>query len=411
MSILRRRPARGGASNRDASRRAASHRTSGSSPVSFFNRNRSVTPDFGTPLTLPPDPTLALATILLMAIGMVSVYSASPSSLALESSQSGYLLMHQFGAAILGGLVMIAASRLTLAQLDRATPWVSAVAMISLIVVLIPGIGQKVGGATRWIRLGPLSFQPSELARLATVLYAARFAARNPDAIKNWKGLLSAFGVPLVFCILILLQPDFDTGFIMLGFAGIIFFAAGLPWLYLGFGAVAGSAAAIALIWIEPYRMQRITGFLHPLEDPQGKGYQIIQCWTGMGSGGWFGRGLGKSVQKLGFLPEAHTDFIFAVIGEEGGFLVTALIVILFIILAWRGYRIAMAQSLSYARYLAVGITSMVTVQALINLAVVSGLMPTTGVPLPLVSYGGTSVVFITAALGILWGLSRRRNA
>jgi len=188
----------------------------------------------------------------------------------------------------------------------------------------------------------------------------------------------------------------------------VILFVAGVPWRYVLIGAGAAVLVAILLIWKEPYRMDRIMGFLDPWSDPRRKGYQIIQCWIAMGSGGIFGKGLGASIQKLGFLPEAHTDFIFAVIAEELGFVIASLIVVLFGIISWKGYRIAIRQSIPFARYVAIGITAMVSMQAGLNLMVVSGLAPTTGVPLPFVSYGGTSLIFMMSSLGILWGISRR---
>lgn len=400
MSIVRRR-----AAGRVPPRRSAT------TPVSFFSRKRTSDPaGYDSALNTPPDTKLAMATVLLMAIGMVAVYSAGPAR-AGDGSLAGNMLARQFLAGIIGCAAMYGCSRLSLKRVDQFTLALVGLAVLAQFLVFIPGVGATVKGATRWVRLGPLSFQPSELARLASVLYAARFAARYPELVTDWKRVWIGFGVPLIFTVLVYFQRDLDTALFMLFYAGIVYFVAGMPWFALGSGAALAVAVGAYKVWTEPYRMQRLTAFMNPEAHTQDAGYQVWQGLIGMGSGGWFGRGLGGSVQKFGFLPEAHTDFIFAVIGEEGGFLATIVVVSLFAMIAWRGYRIAFGQPIPYARYLAAGITAMVTIQALTNLLVVTSCIPVAGIPLPLVSSGGTSVVFTAAALGILWGLSRRRDA
>ncbi len=400
MSVVRRRSA-----GRIPPRRPAT------TPFSFFARKRAPAPaDYDATLNTPPDARLATATVLLMAIGMVAVYSAGPARAA-DGSMAGNMLVRQLIAGIIGCVAMYGCSRLSLKHIDRFTLVVVGLAIIAQFLVFIPGIGATVKGATRWVRLGPISFQPSELARLASVLYAARFAARYPEIVTDWKQVWQAFLVPAIFTVLVYFQRDLDTALFMLFYAGIVYFVAGMPLVALGGGAVLAVAGGAYKVWTEPYRMQRMTAFMNPEAHTQDAGYQVWQGLIGMGSGGWFGRGLGGSVQKFGFLPEAHTDFIFAVIGEEGGLLATLVVVALFATIAWRGYGIALGQPIPYARYLAVGITAMVTIQALVNLLVVTSCIPVAGIPLPLVSSGGTSVVFIAAALGILWGLSRRRDA
>ncbi len=371
---------------------------------------RTASPTFLTAedLSAPPDSTLATATVLLMAIGLVSVYSAGIMEGEQVFDSTGHFLLRQSIAAVLGIGAMIWASRLPLAKIEHYTTLFGLGTLLILLIVLIPGIGTKISGARRWIRLGPVSFQPSEFARLATVMLVAKYAASHSEEIRTFKGVCKSLILPTMFAALILAEPDFDTGLMVLLIGALILFVAGIPWIYVVGGASAGLAAAAGLIIVAPYRLQRIAGFLDPWSDMRGKGYHIIQSWIAMGSGGFFGKGLGGSVQKLGFLPEAHTDFIFAIIAEEWGFVGATVIVMLFCVIAWRGYRIALAQTIPFARYLGMGITAMVTLQALLNLLVVSGLAPTTGVPLPLVSYGGTSLVFMTSSLGILWGLSRR---
>jgi len=355
-----------------------------------------------------PDPTLATATIFLMAIGLIFVYSAGIMRAEIAYNSTSHFLVRQMVAAAIGIGLMMFVSRVSSDWLENFTGVFGIVTLVLLMVVLIPGIGVKIAGARRWINLGPLGrFQPSEFARLAAVLLVAKYAARHGDEIRSAAGIAKALVLPFVFAALILAEPDTDTGFTVLIIAGVILFAAGIPWLYiLSLGAL-GLVGGTAVIMMAAYRMERILGFLNPYADMRGRGYHIVQGWTAMGSGGFFGKGLGASVLKFGFLPEAHTDFILAIIGEEGGFITTSLIAVLFGVIVWRGYKIALAQSDAYSRFVAVGITAMVTLQALLNMMVVTGLAPTTGVPLPFVSYGGTSVMFMAASLGILLGLSR----
>lgn len=357
----------------------------------------------------PPDTTLATATALLMALGMVFVYSAGTDRGT--DALTANLLVRQLIAGVIGCTCMYWCSRVTLSRLDQFTLILVGAAILANILVLVPGVGHTVKGATRWLRLGPASFQPSEVARIASVLYAARFAARSPELIRDWRTFWRGFDIPLVFATLVYFQRDLDTALFMLIYPGIVYFVAGMPWRAVIAGGACAASAAIYYVQSEPYRMKRFTAFLNPELDAQGDNYQVVQALRGLGSGGWFGRGLGGSIQKFGFLPEAHTDFIFAVIGEEGGLVTTVLIVGLFAVLAWRGYRISLGQANPYARYLAAGITAMITFQALMNLLVVTSRIPVLGIPLPLVSSGGTSLIFVASALGILWGLSRHRES
>jgi len=360
-------------------------------------------------LLAPPDSLLATTTMILVAIGIVSVYSAGSSKGFETYGSSSHFLIRQFCSALVGLFAMIYFSKISLAKLEKITVGFGLLTLLLLIAVLIPGIGSEIKGARRWINLGfGFRFQPSEFARLASALMVARYVSKFSERVCTLSGILKCMVLPLIYSFLILLQPDFDTAFTVLAIGCVILFVAGVPWRYVLIGAGAAVLVAILLIWKEPYRMDRIMGFLDPWSDPRRKGYQIIQCWIAMGSGGIFGKGLGASIQKLGFLPEAHTDFIFAVIAEELGFVIASLIVVLFGIISWKGYRIAIRQSIPFARYVAIGITAMVSMQAGLNLMVVSGLAPTTGVPLPFVSYGGTSLIFMMSSLGILWGIARR---
>lgn len=359
-------------------------------------------------LSAPPDPALATATAMLMAVGLVSVYSAGIMEGEIAYDSTGHFLIRQTVAAVIGIAAMIWASRLPFAKIERVTTVFGFGTLVLLIMVLVPHVGTRIGGARRWLRLGPVSIQPSEFARLAAVLLVAKYAASHDAEIKTFRGICKSLLLPTIFCALILGEPDFGTGLMVLLIGALILFVAGIPWIYVIGGGAVGLVASIVLILVAPYRLQRIAGFMNPWADMRGKGYHIIQSWIAMGSGGLFGKGIGGSVQKLGFLPEAHTDFIFAIICEEWGYLGALFVISLFAVITWRGYRIAVAQTIPFARYLGTGITAMITLQALLNLMVATGLAPTTGMPLPLVSYGGTSLVFTTTSLGILWGLSRR---
>lgn len=359
----------------------------------------------------PADSTLSTAIFALLAIGLVAVFSASTMKAHTYFDSSSHFLSVQLTAAMIGLLMMLLISRIPITAIEKFTPVFGLFTAVILGLVLVPAFGAEVGGARRWLNLGPLPrFQPSEFARVAAVLLVARFAARRPEEVATIKGVGKALAGPLVFAVLILFEPDLDTGMTILLISGIVLFAAGLPWRYVITLLVIGAIALVGLISVADYRMDRILGFMDPWADMKGRGWHVIQGWIAMGSGGLFGRGLGNSIQKHGFLPEPHTDFIFAIIGEEGGFVFSVLIVVLFGVVAWRGYRIAASQKNNFACYVAVGITSMITLQALLNLMVVTGLAPTTGVPLPLISYGGTSLVLTMCALGILLGLSRRTD-
>ncbi|HHY93213.1 MAG TPA: cell division protein FtsW, partial [Firmicutes bacterium] len=268
-------------------------------------------------------------------------------------------------------------------------------------------IGVAGGGARRWLQVGPLNVQPSEVAKLCTVLFLAGFLAERGDRIRHfWRGLLPVLVVVGILCLLILKQPDLGTAVALAGTAGVMLFAAGADLRHL---AGLGAAAVPVLWWAimgEEYRRVRFLAFLNPAADPQGSGYHIIQSLYALGSGGLLGVGLGQSHQKFLYLPERHTDFIFAILGEEIGLLGTLAVLFLFFLLAWRGCRAAMLAPDRFGTLLAIGIISMVTLQALVNIGVVTGSLPITGIPLPFISYGGSSLVFSLASIGILLNIS-----
>ena len=281
-------------------------------------------------------------------------------------------------------------------------------AILLLVLVLIPGLGVSVNGSRRWLRLGPLSFQPAELAKLALVVYLATFLARKRDELHDfWRGIVPPLAVGGTLAGLVLLQPDLGNCLTLLVLTVGLLFLAGARTRWLAMLAVPALPLAVLAVWMAPYRMRRVFAFLDPWQDPRGSGFQIIQSWLALGGGGTFGRGIGESKQKLFYLPEAHTDFIFAIIGEELGFAGATLVVLLFAVLIWRGLRIGLHAADPFGAYLALGITVLVATQTLVNLGVVTGLLPTKGLPLPFLSFGGSALLMTMVATGVLLNISQ----
>lgn len=278
------------------------------------------------------------------------------------------------------------------------------VTILALVAVLIPGIGDRVYGASRWLSIGPFSFQPSEMAKFSFVLYlAAWFSRKNRKMVGDFIEDLVPFLVVLgILGFLIMKQPDTGTFGLIFLIAVSVYFVAGAKISHLFGLFLAGMAMLAILIKVAPYRLQRFLVFMNPDFDPKGAGYQVSQALIAIGSGGLFGLGLGYSQQKFNYLPEPVTDSIFAIFSEEWGFFVSVLLIALFVFIAWQGLRIARHAPDDFGRYAAAGIVSWVTFQAFINIAAATALIPLTGIPLPFVSYGGTSVVFLMAAMGIL---------
>jgi cell division protein FtsW len=263
----------------------------------------------------------------------------------------------------------------------------------------------------RWFHLGPLSFQPSEMAKPALILFLAFFLESRTKSMKDWRNTVLPAAVPtLVFIALIVFQPDLGTAIACAAITGCVLFVAGLDLRYLGYAFLASLLPLYFLIFHVAYRRDRILAFLNPYSDPQGRGFHIIQSLIAVSTGGITGVGLMEGKQKLFYLPEPHTDFIFAVTAEELGLVGALVIVLLFAIFLWRGVRTALRTQDMFGRFLAVGITSMIVVQAFINISVVLGLMPTKGIPLPLVSYGGSSLLVTLACIGVLLNISKQAD-
>lgn len=278
-----------------------------------------------------------------------------------------------------------------------------------LVIVLIPGIGSEITGARRWFRFGIFSFQPSELASLALVIYIADFISRKSSLIREdlHKGFLPALVVLSVGVVLILLQPDLGSAFSLAVVIFLMLFIAGVRLRYMLSLAGLSMPALYLLIFRVPYRRARIMAFLNPWMDPQGNGFQIIQSNIALGSGGFFGVGLGHSIQKLFYLPAAHTDFIFSIIGEELGLLGTIGVCALFIALVYQGIKVARGAQDTFGYFLSIGIILLIALRAAINIGVSTGLLPTKGLPLPFISYGGSSLIFDMIGIGLLLNIAR----
>ena len=347
---------------------------------------------------------LLLVTLGLVAFGLVMVYSATSASAALANGDSSYYLRKQGLYALVGVGFLLLARRGNYRTLRHLSPILVLVSIGLLLAVLV--MGQTINGAKRWLAVGPAVFQPSELAKLALLVFAAAYLARHP-APRTLGELIKPLGlVTGVVCALLLAEPDLGTAITIAVMMGGILVVAGSPGrlLLMAFGLCSGLVLAAA--WFEPYRRARLLSFLNPWDDAQGAGYQIVQAMIGLGSGGFFGVGLGQSVLKANYLPEAHTDMIFAIIGEELGLVGTTALIGAYAAFGYAGFRVALGCRDPFGKRLAAGITTLVCGQAVINIAAVMGAAPLTGITLPFVSYGGSSLVVGLAAVGILLNIA-----
>ena len=360
------------------------------------------------------DYTLLLgATLALLGLGLVMVFSAS----SVESFADGGSIFSQFAKQLLfaaiGVPLMIAISRRPLHFFTRIAPTAMLVALALLVVVLIPGIGVNVNGQQNWIGLpGGFNLQPSEIAKLAFILWSARILSMRAGTLDNWKQVTIPF-LPMAAAVvlLVLLEGDVGTALVFMPIIIMMLFMVGVP---LRFFAVIGGTllAVIAFMSVtEGYRMQRFQTWLHPESDPTGAGWQVIHGHMALATGGWWGVGLGASREKWGALPEAHNDFIFAVIGEELGLMGTLLVLALFGLVGLIAMRIARRTHSLFVRLATMGIVAWIVTQAIINIGAVIGILPVTGVPLPLVSYGGSSLLLVLSAIGVLLAFARQEPA
>jgi cell division protein FtsW len=355
------------------------------------------------------DPALVWSAVLLGSIGLVMVYSASISMAEAErftGFMPTYFLVRHAAYLAIGLACAAALFKVPVWLWQRASPWLFVLGILLLVIVLIPGVGHEVNGARRWLPAGITTFQPSELLKLFVVLYAADYTVRKAAFMDHFrKGFLPMFAVMTFIAFLLLREPDFGALVVVTAIAMAILFLGGLNWRLFAGLAVLLAAAFVVLIVSSPYRLQRILGFMDPWSDAYGKGYQLSHSLIAFGRGEWFGVGLGASVEKLFYLPEAHTDFLLAVIAEELGFAGVAAVITLFLFLVHRAFAVGrQAASLEryYAALVAQGIGVWLAVQAFINMGVNMGLLPTKGLTLPLLSFGGTGIVVNCMALAIL---------
>ncbi len=361
--------------------------------------------------TLKSDKVLFTATLLLVCLSVVMVYSAS-ALMALERFHSPYLFLIKQGMwAVLGLAALAVTTRIDYRLYkNEALIWgVLALVAVMLVAVLFSA---PINGTKRWFNMAGLGIQPSELAKLAIILFTAVTLERRMHRINEIKYSLAPIGIVVgVTMMLILLQPDFGTSVSLMLIVAIMVFAAGLSYVYFG-GLVLLAIAALSVVLVSaPYRVQRLVTFLDPWADPLGAGFQTIQALIAVGTGGVFGRGLMAGVQKLFYLPEPHTDFIFAVISEELGLIGATGVLVCFVVIAWRGLRISMRAQDSFGAYVALGLTTMIAAQALVNMSVVLSLVPNKGIPLPLVSNGGSSLLINLVGMGVLLNISQHQSS
>lgn len=357
------------------------------------------------------DPWLLLVVLTLIGFGLVMISSASV-VLSSEFYGTSYVFASkQLWSVAVGAVAMVIGAFVDYRIWQRFAPWLLGLAIVLLILVLLPGIGSEVKGAQRWISLGGFQFQPSEPIKLLAIFYfSAWFAAKQEHLGSLVRGFLPFITVLGLLLLLIMAQPDAGTA-ITTGLSIVtLYFVAGAPWLHLLYGALLGGGLFGMLVLSAPYRMQRLLTFLNPSEETLGAGYHINQALLAIGAGSWFGLGFGQSKQKFLYLPEPHTDSIFAITIEELGFARALLVIAALLFIVLRGYQIARATTDPFARYVAVGITSLIAIQAFINIGAMLGLLPLTGVTLPFVSYGGTSLVVLMAGVGVLLNISRTAN-
>src|SRR3954469_12819293 len=347
---------------------------------------------------------LYAATLFLLAIGAVMVYSASSATSLLRGNGDPSFYLKRYVIFGLVGLVVLRVMSKHGLKLAKAfTPLLLVAGFGLTAAVKLPGIGVNVNGASRWLAMGPVQFQPSELLKLALILYAAQLLAARPSSVMTLKELARPLLIVVgTACMLLMAQPDMGTAMVTCLAIGSLLIAAGVPKENLF--KIIGILAVLALIFalVEPYRRARLLTFLHPWQDQTGSGFQSVQAMIAIGSGGFFGVGLGESVQKIFYLPEAHTDMILAVIGEEWGVVGIATVAGLFGLLGYAGLRAAKAAKDRYATLVAAGITGLILSQATLNLFAVMGMAPLTGVPLPFISYGSSNLIVVLAGAGIL---------
>jgi cell division protein FtsW len=360
------------------------------------------------PRKLMPDMWLFGVAVVLLSLGVVMVYSASAIVASDRFHDPYFFLKRQLVWACVGGVALWMAMRLDYRRLQGFVVPALLLSLVLLVLVLVPPFGQAINGTRRWLRLGPVSLQPAEFAKLALVLYLAAFLSRRAESLGDFRrGFLPPLLVAGCVAGLVVSQPDLGNCVAIMSVTFALLFLGGSPVKHLLVVLAAALPLITVAVLMAPYRLRRVFAFVDPWSDPRGSGFQIIQSWLALGGGGPLGRGIGASQQKLFYLPEAHTDFIFAIIGEELGFVGALAIVLLLAVLVWRGWRVGLRAPDLFGAYLAFGITVFLAIQTLINLGAVTGLLPTKGLPLPFISFGGSSLLVTMLSTGILLNISQ----
>jgi cell division protein FtsW len=360
----------------------------------------------------PFDFLIFMTVLILLSLGSIMVFSSgAPHAYNYIDGDTYYFLKKQLMYVPLGLVAMFITMNIDYRKLGKWSPLLLVVSMALLVLVCIPGIGTELNGSRRWLIIAGQSIQPSEIAKLSIILFFSYSLSKRKDELKSFfKGLVPYLIILGIFALLLLLEPHMSSTIVIGMVSCLILFCAGAKIKHFVILVVPAIAGVVALVLTSDYRRGRLISFLNPWEDPQGGGWQIVQSLYAIGSGGLFGRGLGKSLQKFLYIPEPYNDFILAVLAEELGFIGVLTVLLLFLIFIWRGIKVSMNAPDIFGCLLAVGITSLVAVQVIINVAVVSSSMPVTGMPLPFFSYGGTSLVFLMSGIGILLNISRYAN-
>ena len=351
---------------------------------------------------------IIIATSILVIFGIIMIYSASYIWADYKFNDSLKYLKQQSLFAIIGFILMFLVAKLDYKVYYKKANLILGICIILLILVAIPGIGVIRNGSRSWFGIGPFGIQPSEAAKLGVIIFVSKYLSNNEKAYKSFfKGILPILGIVLLVFGLIMLQPDFGTGVILVMSIIAIIFISGANMKYFYYLILAGVIGAILLIIVAPYRMDRITSFLNPWSDPLGTGFQIIQSLYAIGPGGLLGLGFKNSIQKHFYLPEPQTDFIFSIICEEFGVMGAIVVVLLFFTIFYSAIKLALKEENLFKKYLIFGITFQMIFQAILNLSVVIGLIPVTGVTLPFLSYGGSSLLISMASIGIILNISK----
>lgn len=352
--------------------------------------------------------TIFVTMLVLIGIGMVMIYSTSSITMWQQTGKSTGLLVRQFFYFLVGFAFMFLAMAIDYYRLRRFARALLYIAIVPLVIVLIPNIAREVGGAKRWLSFLGLNYQPSEFVKIALMIYMADFINRKADVLRDfWRGFVPPVLVLCFVTLLVLAQPDLGTAVSLVVLVFTMLFVSGTRLMYLFSSILASLPFLYLLIFRVPYRRARIMAFLNPWLDPKGSGFQIIQSQIALGSGGFWGVGLGAGKQKLFYLPAAHTDFIFSIIGEELGLFGVVCVILLFIFLIWKMWQVIYSIQEPFGKLICIGVAVLIAFSAVINIGVSIGCLPTKGLPLPFISYGGSSLIFHMIAIGLFLNVSR----